>query len=448
MIYSNPREQFLKKITYNNRYFFFEIISKFYPLTELEIINHEHDLNWRLLSSNTNIKWSLFLLKKFEYKLKWDILSSNNSLNPDEELINEFFNKWNWDLLSQNTSLYIDENYILRHMDKWNCAKLLLNSGLKIDQSKLINNYDKSSKLNHIGYDKDYNNLKFTDSFINKFYPSNEPSFVYTYRRLNEKTISDLKSEFATVRLTNFNSKFYIDDELFERIVNLWEWSFISMHVLTETFEKNYNKYQTMWDWSSLSVNTNLEFDDAFIDKYSDKWDWGSLMRNNSFSLTPFIEQVHHAKIEWIELQDNESIIWTERFFEENASKWIWLVYFSRSWRNLGWTDEILVNGLSTNKNIYNSFFKGISRKYISELLNEYKSISYNISYPPSNPNPLIYLDCYEGNEHPAAVDDRNSWDNYESEHIDNNIIKDTLYDSPFYDDETDLDQQDSRFDF
>jgi hypothetical protein len=201
-----------------------------------------------------------------------------------------------------------------------------------------------------------------------------------------------------------------------------------------------------LWNWDGLSTNCNLELDEEFVDIFSNNLNWSCLVLNDNLSLTPYILEKYNDKIDWMYLQDNNGIMWTEHFFEVNAHKWVWLVYFQNTYYK---TDniDILVKGLSTNKMIYNNFFKGISRKFINELLSEYKNTSYSKSYPDSNSNPELYLDCFEGNERDDAIKDYNDWDDYETEKLENRI-NDTLYESPYYDDESDLDQQDPRFDF
>lgn len=92
---------------------------------------HKDNLDWKAVSSNQNILWTIEGVNKFAYHIDWDIFSESCPGNfICETTLRMFENRWNWKILSSCEDLYnTNRNLLEKFADK-------------IDWAELINNWD------------------------------------------------------------------------------------------------------------------------------------------------------------------------------------------------------------------------------------------------------------------------------------------------------------------
>ena len=78
-------------------------LSKNFAWTETLLAKYSRNVDWKLISGNSNINWSLMMLQKFFYMLDWKELSRR--VDSDwftEAHLEAFKNKWDWTELVRN----------------------------------------------------------------------------------------------------------------------------------------------------------------------------------------------------------------------------------------------------------------------------------------------------------------------------------------------------------
>ena len=78
-------------------------LSKDFAWTETLLSKYSGNVDWKLISGNSNINWSLMMLEKFFYMLDWKELSRR--VDSDwftEAHLEAFKNKWDWTELVRN----------------------------------------------------------------------------------------------------------------------------------------------------------------------------------------------------------------------------------------------------------------------------------------------------------------------------------------------------------
>lgn len=84
---------------------------------------YKDKVDWKEISSNSDILWTVSMLQKFKNLIDWDALSSDISEDSlTEECIETFADKWNWSRLSSNSNLKLKAKFIDKYVDKldWN----------------------------------------------------------------------------------------------------------------------------------------------------------------------------------------------------------------------------------------------------------------------------------------------------------------------------------------
>ena len=90
------------------------------------------EIKWYALSSNPNLPWSIELIQmfkeKFAFKYPGDYslgeLSSNEALSWGDDLLEEFKDEWNWNELSSSSFLPWQNISLEKFIDKWNWGRI------------------------------------------------------------------------------------------------------------------------------------------------------------------------------------------------------------------------------------------------------------------------------------------------------------------------------------
>lgn len=97
--------------------------------------------NWRKLSKNTVLTWTIDALEAFSNTLDWSGISLNSKFLWSIDSIKYFEDKWDWASLSRNSSLPWDKQLITHYADKWVWWELSRNPSLPWG-SELLREYE------------------------------------------------------------------------------------------------------------------------------------------------------------------------------------------------------------------------------------------------------------------------------------------------------------------
>src|SRR5690606_3975829 len=126
----NQNRKMVKEIFLSNKKFFIIITSLYSSIDEELLVKYAVVWDWRLLSQNQNLAWSISLVKRNIDKWNWKELGKNKSLPWSESFIDEFIEKWELDELSKSELLPWSKNLIDKYSDKWNWPMLCSNQSL------------------------------------------------------------------------------------------------------------------------------------------------------------------------------------------------------------------------------------------------------------------------------------------------------------------------------
>lgn len=131
-----------------------EIRSTPYTKKEFEIMLNNPD--WKKMSRDKNIPWSLGLIEYFKDDWYWKYLSCNTSLPWSELLIDKYIEKWDWGSLVPDGDKYLHEpglsgneglpwtkELIKRYSEKWFWNELSISSAIPWSLDLINEFYDK-----------------------------------------------------------------------------------------------------------------------------------------------------------------------------------------------------------------------------------------------------------------------------------------------------------------
>ncbi len=203
----------------------------FIPLSVELIEKYEDKLVWIFLSIKEPLPWSIEFIEKYKKKWNWEVLSNNEYLPWSIEFIEKYKKKWNWELLSNNEYLPWSIEFIEKYEDKWNWKFF----GLSKNES-----------------------LPFSLELIEKYHD-----------RWNWRELSGNKS-------------LPLSFELIEKYEDKWDWSEVSWNESLPWSMDLIEKYKDKWQWEGLSINSGITWSIDLIEKYEDKWKWLRISQNIS----------------------------------------------------------------------------------------------------------------------------------------------------------------------
>ena len=125
-------------------------IKKYQPIPLIK----PNGLSWNSLSRNESLPWKDNLLEDFSSKWDWRLLSGNNGVGFTMEQIEKYKEKIFWEsndsgyhTIAQNTSLPWSEELIDKYFEKWHWWGLAMNTGITWSEaiiekySKMLDNY-------------------------------------------------------------------------------------------------------------------------------------------------------------------------------------------------------------------------------------------------------------------------------------------------------------------
>jgi hypothetical protein len=177
---------------------------------------------WRLLSYNSALPWSLELIEKYKDKWDWEILSKKTNLPWSLELIRKFEDKWHWKYLLYNSDLPWSLELIEQYEDRWDWASLSCNYFLPWSL-KLIEKYKDKWEWKYLSYNS---GLPWSLGLIEKYEDKwSWQSFNIDYnwslnfiRKQTAKLPSRYSEKFYGIIKPHLNDSF-VDAIMYERIV-------------------------------------------------------------------------------------------------------------------------------------------------------------------------------------------------------------------------------------
>lgn len=102
------------------------------------------EVDWNEISKNSNILWTIPMLKRFEQFLNWTLLSENiNERSLSDETIEAFESSWDWSTLSDNRNLKLSYMLLDKYIDRWDWHKIIHRWGENIYSKNGIDFYEK-----------------------------------------------------------------------------------------------------------------------------------------------------------------------------------------------------------------------------------------------------------------------------------------------------------------
>ena len=161
--------EFMEKILNDSAW---KELSENFEWTEQMLDKHKNQVDWKLISKNSNIVWTPNMLEKFKKFIDWKELSSTGCetiLTGD--ILEQYKDYWDWSELSENTDLEMNYQLIDRFIDQW-------------DWSELINRW----------HEDDLYNIDFLERYIDKI-PSSKLQDSRLRTALVEQREKELKLE-------------------------------------------------------------------------------------------------------------------------------------------------------------------------------------------------------------------------------------------------------------
>jgi len=93
---------------------------------------YKDKVNWEMISGNDDILWTSSMLEKFKSLINWDELSeSGNQRTFTAYNLETYYNFWNWKSLSSNSNIRFSLELIDQFIDNWDWEKLINNRALE-----------------------------------------------------------------------------------------------------------------------------------------------------------------------------------------------------------------------------------------------------------------------------------------------------------------------------
>lgn len=115
--------EFMEKILNDSAW---KELSESFEWTEQMLDKHKNQVDWKLISPNSNIVWTPAMLEKFKRLIDWKELSSTGCetiLTGDT--LEQYKDYWDWSELSENTDLEMNYQLIDRFIDQWDWPELI-----------------------------------------------------------------------------------------------------------------------------------------------------------------------------------------------------------------------------------------------------------------------------------------------------------------------------------
>lgn len=101
-------------------------LSREFKWNEELLRKYRSEIDWEVLSENTEMLWTASILENFKSYINWKELSGNapeKLLTP--KIIERFADKWDWHELSDNGNLKLSYAMLDKFADKWDWERII-----------------------------------------------------------------------------------------------------------------------------------------------------------------------------------------------------------------------------------------------------------------------------------------------------------------------------------
>ncbi len=403
-LYQEYGEFFIENIDNESK---LKMLAKYYPFRYDEMFFLVNLLDWKILSENQNIKWSIKLIEKYSDKWNWINLSSNESLPWSIELLDKFEKKFYLGSLEANTNLFLSLELIERYLDYWDwqdwesfsgderlswsneiierykdywCWEILSRNESLSWSKELIERLENKLDFTRLGA---IENLSWTIELIEQY----EKKWDWYYLSINKSIPWSIKliESFADKwywHCLSENDSLDLSIELIERFEDKWDWEKLSCNESSNWSNELIERFEDKWNWIKLNANKGFIMSDYIIDKYFDKVNWYYISEN------PFLPIDHLRKYKdkliWSNLSLQPSLPWSLALIAEFKNSWNWNNLSSNE--SLPWSIELIIK--YENKWNWNKLSLNESLPWSMELITKYEEkwnwevINRNRSFP------------------------------------------------------------------
>lgn len=95
-------------------------LSEDFPWSEITLEKFQDKVDWKAISENSEICWTIPMIQKFMKKINWETFSESATKDTlTANIIEAFKDKWDWHKLSDNSNLTLTDDLLDKFADRW-----------------------------------------------------------------------------------------------------------------------------------------------------------------------------------------------------------------------------------------------------------------------------------------------------------------------------------------
>lgn len=103
-------------------------LSEDFPWSEITLEKFQDKVDWKAISENSEICWTIPMIQKFMKKINWETFSESATKDTlTANIIETFKDKWDWHKLSDNSNLTLTDDLLDKFADRWDWEMIIDN---------------------------------------------------------------------------------------------------------------------------------------------------------------------------------------------------------------------------------------------------------------------------------------------------------------------------------
>ena len=103
-------------------------LSEDFPWSEITLEKFQDKVDWKAISENSEICWTIPMIQKFMKKINWETFSESAKKDTlTANIIEAFKDKWDWHKLSDNSNLTLTDDLLDKFADRWDWEMIIDN---------------------------------------------------------------------------------------------------------------------------------------------------------------------------------------------------------------------------------------------------------------------------------------------------------------------------------
>ena len=103
-------------------------LSEDFPWSEITLEKFQDKVDWKAISENSEICWTIPMIQKFMKKINWETFSESATKDTlTANVIEAFKDKWDWHKLSDNSNLTLTDDLLDKFADRWDWEMIIDN---------------------------------------------------------------------------------------------------------------------------------------------------------------------------------------------------------------------------------------------------------------------------------------------------------------------------------